>query len=376
MSTPSATHSADEDVRALRAVTAAAAAVFTEPLRTRAAISYLRQRGVDASGLQTQWLLGYAPPGWTRLVDKLRGRFPDEALLAAGVARRSTRGTLIDTFRDRLMFGIRHPDGTVAGFIGRDLSGHPSAPKYLNTHQHALFDKSSLLYGLREGTNEAARQPVIVEGPLDVLAIATRAQIDAACGTSFTDAHAARIAEPAFVHESPVVVAMDSDGPGQVAALAAGDRLRSRGLDVRLATLPIGSDPAEYLGRADACLDTFRADHGLPLIRAHVENAIATQGDRMQWVEGRLGALRSVVDYLATYAPTYAGQQIGWLAETLELAPATVTSELADAYTRAGIEPNRFRLPNTSRALALDGRSTSIEGKRGVRLPQASYLSI
>jgi DNA primase len=53
-------------------VTAAAAALFTEPPRQKAAIAYLRQRGIDAYGLSAEWVLGYAPPGWTRLVDRLR----------------------------------------------------------------------------------------------------------------------------------------------------------------------------------------------------------------------------------------------------------------------------------------------------------------
>ncbi|HZC51173.1 MAG TPA: toprim domain-containing protein [Mycobacterium sp.] len=331
--------SADPEV--LREVTRAAAAIFSDPIRRRAALSYLHQRGIDATTLPPEWLLGYVPPGWTRLVDKLRHRFPDQALLDAGVARLSSRGTLIDSFRNRVIFGIRDTDGAVAGFIGRDLSGHPGAPKYLNTHQHPLFDKGSLLYGLYEGMRDGhARQPVVVEGPLDVLAIAARQHTDAhaglvpvaACGTSFTVSHARRAAAVAFAHQSPVVVAMDSDPAGRAAALSAGERLRAEGLEVRLATLPDGSDPAEHLAHAGGGLDAFQADDGLPLINLQVQHAIARQGDRMQWVEGRLAALRSLTDYLATYPSSYTARQIGWLAEALALTPSSVTAELADAY--------------------------------------------
>src|SRR5439155_16547557 len=125
------------------------------------------QRGILGTHLSSGWLLGYAPPGWTRLVDKLRGRFPEDALLDAGVARRSSRATLIDTFRDRIIFGIRDSDGYLAGFIGRDLSGDLDAPKYLNTAQSPIFDKSRLVYGLHEGTQpgDTGQQPVVVEGP-------------------------------------------------------------------------------------------------------------------------------------------------------------------------------------------------------------------
>src|SRR5205823_5572382 len=117
---------------------------------------------------------------------------------------------------------------------------------------------------------------------------------------------------------SPVVVAMDADAAGRAAAATAGERLRAAGLDVRVALLPNGSDPCEYLGHAVGSVDTFRYDHAVPLLTVHVEEAIAAQGDRMQWIEGRLAAARSITRYLATYPPSYAARQIGWLADALE----------------------------------------------------------
>jgi DNA primase len=322
-------------------VTAAAAEIFVEAPRRAPAISYLHQRGIDTRGLSSDWVLGYAPPGWTRLVDRLRGRFPDQVLLDAGLARRCSRGTLIDTFRHRVIFGIRQADGTIAGFIGRDLSNNPDAPKYLNTRQYALFDKGALLFGLHEGIrNPHAWQPVVVEGPLDVLAITARQQNGertdlvpvAPCGTAFTSTHAQRIAQTRFVHQTPAVVAMDGDAAGRAAALAAGEQLRRAGVEVRIATLPDGSDPADYLAAPGSSLDAFHTGHSHDLISAHLQNAIAAQGDRIQWVEGRLAALRSVTGYIATYPPSHTARQVPAIATTLNLAPATVTHELADAY--------------------------------------------
>jgi len=333
------------DVALLRQVTDAAAQVFSRPGRRVAAAIYLRQRGIEAKHLSSDWLLGYAPPGWTRLVDELRHDFDDQALVDAGVARRSSRGSLIDTFRDRVIFGIRGADGQLAGFTARDLSGDAHAPKYLNTHRHDLFDKSALLYGLHEGRTGEAHQPVIVEGPLDVLAIAARDRGArdrgsgatgllpvAPCGTAFTLTHARRVAEIAFAHQAPVVIAMDGDSTGRAAALTAGETLRYVGLDVRVAVLANGLDPAEYLNRADANLDTFRPGDGLPLLTVHVEKTIADQGDRMQWIEGRLAAARAIASYLATYPASHSARQIGWLADALHLDAATVTFELAEAY--------------------------------------------
>lgn len=337
------------DIDTLRAVTNEAARIFTERARQLAAQSYLRQRGVLGTHLSDNWMLGYAPPGWTRMVDKLRGRFDEQALLDAGVARRSSRGSLIDTFRDRVIFGIRDRDGYLAGFIGRDLSGAMGAPKYLNTPQSAIFDKGRLLYGLHEGTQSGsiASQPVVAEGPLDVLAItdcagathATGLLPVAACGTGFTDHHAAAIAQTAFEGEQPVVVATDADDAGRRAAIHIGEQLRRTGLDVRVAQLPNGSDPCEYLANAAGNVDAFRYDHAAPLLTVHVEQTIAAQGDNMQWVEGQLAATRAVTRYLATYPPSYAARQIAWLADALDVHHTTVTRELANAYENAPVLP-------------------------------------
>lgn len=330
---------ADPDT--LHAVTTVAAEIFTASPRAHAAKAYLHRRGIDLNVVGEEWVVGYAPPGWTRLVDVLRPRFGDQALLDAGIARRTSRGNLIDSFRARVVFGVRNGvDGQLVGFIGRDLSGDPNAPKYLNTHRNALYDKSALLFGMVEGKDATiAQQPVIVEGPLDVLAIAGRLPHGsrhllpvASCGTAFTAAHARQIAASARADDMPVVVAMDGDQAGRSGALAAAEQLRRTGLDVRIANLPDGTDPADYLARPGASVDAFRADHATSLLTVRVHDAIAQQGDRMQWVEGRLAAMRNITRFLTTYPAGYAAQQIGWLADQLELEPSTIAFALADAF--------------------------------------------
>jgi len=331
------------DLQNLRDITLAAAEIFTAEPRRRAAIAYLNQRGIDAGRLADTWVIGHAPAGWTRLVDQLRGAFDDQALLEAGLARRSSRGSLIDVFRERVLFGIRAADGTIAGFIGRDLSGDPGAPKYLNTAQTPLFDKGSLLYGLHESLEHgAAGQPVVVEGPLDVLAIAAHWRSTghagllplAPCGTALTVTQARQVVDLAQRHQSSVVVATDSDPAGRKAALDAGERIRYAGADVRVAPLPNGSDPAEYLAQPNSSVDAFRAENGHSLITLHVRDAVARQGDRMQWVEGRLAAAREITTYLATYPASHAARQIGWISDALRLDAATLTRELVDAFDR------------------------------------------
>jgi len=95
---------------------------------------YLAARGLHPA-LAAQWHIGYAPAGWTALISHLRNLGHDDALIeAAGLARRSSRGTLIDHFRDRVMLAVRDEHGMVAGFIGRARpEAGPAVPKYLNS---------------------------------------------------------------------------------------------------------------------------------------------------------------------------------------------------------------------------------------------------
>jgi hypothetical protein len=94
----------------------------------------LATRAVPAAAV-AGYELGYAPPGWTALTDHLRARgYTDTQLLDAGVGLRTRRGTVVDRFRDRLMFPVRDPGGQgIVGFLGRALTEGDDIPKYLNT---------------------------------------------------------------------------------------------------------------------------------------------------------------------------------------------------------------------------------------------------
>jgi DNA primase len=90
---------------------------------------YLAARGFSPA-VQSRWHAGYAPAGWDALTRHLRGLgWPDELIEENRLAVRSRRGNLVDVFRDRAVFPVRSPDGTVAGFIGRASErGAPTVP--------------------------------------------------------------------------------------------------------------------------------------------------------------------------------------------------------------------------------------------------------
>ena len=144
--------------------------------------------------------MGYAPAGWRALIAYLRGLgYGDAVIQAAGLARRTRRGALVDFFRDRAMFGIRWPDGTLAGFTGRARpGGDRPGPVYLNSRTTGLYHKGSLLFGLYEGRRAlaAGARPVLVEGPLDAIAVSAAGPYAGVspCGTALTPAQVAQLA--------------------------------------------------------------------------------------------------------------------------------------------------------------------------------------
>lgn len=338
----------DPIIDTLRAATAQAARVLTAPARRAAALTYLRQRGINADALPGAWPLGYAPPGWTRLTDELLARgFNEQVLLDAGLARRSSRESLIDVFRDRVIFPIHDHTGQLAGFgsSAATCPAHPPPPNTSTPAKRPCSPKAhcSTAYTKPTSPHHARSGPSWSKEPLDVLALATRAQLSgdtdllpvATCGTAVTPTQARLIAQTATSHHVPVVIAMDGDSAGRSAALTAGEQLRRHGLDVLVAVLPNGTDPAEYTARPDRSLDVFRQSGALPLLAAQVQNCIAVQGERMQWIEGRLAAARTIADILTSHPPAHAIAQTRWISTVLDIAPSTFAATLATAYRDA-----------------------------------------
>jgi DNA primase catalytic core len=212
---------------------------------------YLADRfGEDITG-DPRFQPGQAPAGWTNLVDHLgQHGVTDDEMIITGVATMASIGRLIDRFRDRVVFPIIHTD-EVLGFIGRrhpDLSDIDRAgPKYLNTAETPLFHKGAQLYGLLQDKLSAGASPVLVEGPMDAIAVtlASRGRYIgvAPLGTSLTEEQAAQLARLA-VHP---VIATDADPAGRIAAERDYWMLSCHRLDPLHAELPEGTDPADLL---------------------------------------------------------------------------------------------------------------------------------
>ncbi|MGL5823386.1 MAG: MobF family relaxase [Nocardioides sp.] len=213
---------------------------------------YLTSRlGADLTGHE-HFRPGYAPAGWTTLLGHLRRHgVTDTEMLATGVVSQARTGRLIDRFRDRVTFPVIH-HGELLGFIGRrhpDLTDdHAHAgPKYLNTADTPLFHKGAQLFGVIDSVIEDGAIPVIVEGPMDAIAV-TLASAGlyigvTPSGTALTDEQATQLTATG---RHPIV-ATDADLAGQTAAERDYWILTPHGLDPGYARFPTDLDPADIL---------------------------------------------------------------------------------------------------------------------------------
>jgi DNA primase len=279
---------------------------YTGQLATSWVPAYLRQRGITAAAMG-EWHIGYAPRGWTTLTSYLRGRgHHDDAIQAAGLARISSRGTLIDHFRDRVMLPVRDEQGNLAGFIGRARPGTgPGAPKYLNGPATSTYQKGDLLFGLHQGRGHLARgaTPVIVEGPFDAIAVTLADPGHVAglapCGTALTSRQAAALGRAADLRRTGVLVAFDDDTAGRKAAVRAYDILRAISHRLQSVTLS-GKDPAEILEAEGAtALRAILRDHAEPLSAVVIDAHIDPWERRLRDPDGPLLAMRSVAAVIA-----------------------------------------------------------------------------
>jgi len=325
-----------------------AAQFFRSQMPGSWAPDYLAGRGLS-SAVQEHWLAGHAPAAWDALTRHLQSAgFPDTLLEAAGVARRSRRGTLIDTFRDRAMLPIRSAEGTIIAFIGRAAAhAGPDVPKYLNSPATSLYDKGETLFGLWEARDALAQgaRPVIVEGPLDAIAVTTAGQGRyagvAPCGTAFTASQVAALDGAADLRAVGITVAFDPDDAGKRAAVRAYHLLIPLTEKLAALNLPPGQDPAQILaGPGSAALAIMLADHIRPLpdlvINAEIRRWTRR---RLSYAEGQIGALRAAAPLIAAMPPAHVARQVARLAAILQLDHALVTEAVSDALADLGTSP-------------------------------------
>jgi DNA primase catalytic core len=255
------------------------------------------------------------------------------------------------------MLPIRAAEGTIIAFIGRAAPhARPGVPKYLNSPSTVLYDKSETLFGLWEARDALAQgaRPVIVEGPLDAIAVTTVGQGRyagvAPCGTALTPSHAAALDQAADLRSVGVTVAFDPDDAGKRAAVRAYHLLVPLTEKLGAVTLPADQDPAQVLAASGpAALAVLLAKHARPLPDLVINAEIRRWTRRsLRYPEGQIGALRAAAPLIAAMPPSHVGRQVARLAAILQLNHALVTEAVTDALTALATSPTASARQDTT----------------------------
>jgi DNA primase len=235
----------------------AAASYFeAEYIRAKDVQDYVKKRGITDT-TREEFRIGWAPEGWQSLIDHLRvKKFSDSLIEKAGLGKKTDEGKFYDRFRGRVMFPIFDSSGRVIAFSGRILKDDGKSAKYLNSPDTPLYDKSMVLYGLDKAKSDIRRMnyTIMVEGQMD-LVMSHQAGIKntvASSGTALTDesfSESGAVSNLGLVRRlSPnVIIAFDSDSAGRKAAMRAAGIALSMGMDVKIADLVGGKDPADLV---------------------------------------------------------------------------------------------------------------------------------
>ncbi|MEQ3639217.1 MAG: DNA primase [Alteromonas sp.] len=270
---------------------------------SKKAIDYLKNRGLSGD-IVKQWEIGYAPDGWSALLDTF-GKSPQQIkqLIDLRLVNKNDQGRTYDFFRDRIMFPIRDKRGRVVGFGGRVLED--GGPKYLNSPETRIFHKGNELFGFYSARqqNRQLDTVVVVEGYMDVVALS---QFDiniatAALGTATTLEHIQMLVRAT----SHIVCCYDGDRAGREAAWRALENALPAlkdGVRLSFLFLPDGEDPDTMVRQVGK--DTFLGmlNEAMPLSRFFFENLlkshnvgtpegkIALKKAAMPLIESTLGA--------------------------------------------------------------------------------------
>lgn len=325
-----------------------------------AARRYLRDRGLDGETVR-RYQIGWAPDDWDQLSRSLS--LPAKTLIDAGLARQGRRGGANDFFRARVLFPIFDAGGQPLGFGGRILpgasprrDGRPQA-KYQNTPETTLYRKSKVLYGLNWAKDEAVRsnEIIICEGYTDVIGFAEVGlnRAVATCGTALTDDHVNTLKRFA----PRLVLAFDPDNAGQAAADRVYEWEKKHEIEVAVADLPLGADPAD-LSRNDPERLLSAVTNATPFLGFRVNRILAA--GNLKSPEGRARTAESALEAIAEHPSEFVRDPyVMMVADRCQLDPQRLRSALNSGGIKARVAPapqqrrRRRSITSASEALRL-----------------------
>ena len=340
------------------------ARVLWESPEAAGARDYLRDRGLGEEVLR-EFRVGFSPSAWDKLAaGAQRDGFGADELLAAGLAQRSSRGTLIDRFRGRIMFPLVDWRGKTRGFGARKMAGDDHGPKYLNTSENELYHKGRQLFGIDRARGPAGKagRVIAVEGYTDVLALhqAGVRESVAIMGTAVTPEQLKQLGQAA----PKIYFALDADAAGQEAMARAARGADERGLELRVVALPPGSDPADLVANdgAEAFGELLEGAISVPQFEVKRRLAVAdltTPGGRDEALSGVVPVIRSLPrnsatwDHLVRYVSDRLGLEPQYLTTMLTASASSDAPQFGSFNPKVGA-PHTARLPSVEAAASTE----------------------
>ena len=307
----------------------------------KGALAYLNGRGISQEIINS-FSIGYALDSFTALLSNLgRHGYKGEELLAAGLVAEG-RQQLYDKFRNRVMIPIKDPKGKIVGFGGRVLDN--STPKYLNTAETEWFNKRRLLFAMDVAYKaiRSSKQAIVVEGYMDAISLhaAGISNVVASMGTAFATEQAKLLKRIA----DEVIFCYDSDSAGRKASVRAVSIARTEGLRVRIAGVPEGKDPDEYVRRygKEAFLEVIKqAREGIDF---QIEETIL-QGDVTN-LAGKVDAVSNILPFLLECkSEIEAAEHMRRLAQRLTIDEGLIVEEYRKATRKNGARRESVYVP-------------------------------
>jgi DNA primase len=267
----------------------------------RAARDYLRSRGISGD-VARQFKLGWAPDEWDGLTKALK--LNEKTLSTTGLGFLNKGGRRQDALRARVIFPIFDPAGKAIAVGGRILPGRDQRPdarveaKYKNSPETPIYSKRRTLYALNFAKDDVIKsgEIIVCEGYTDVIAFFTAGmpRAVATCGTALGEDHFRLMRNFA----KRIVLAYDADAAGQSAAASVYQWERQHEVDVAVAKLPRGTDPAELAQKDPAALRQAVED-AVPFLRFRLDRVL--DGANLTTAEGRARAAELAMDVLAEH---------------------------------------------------------------------------
>ena len=296
----------------------------------KTAQDYIARRQISPSMVKN-FGLGYAPDSFYALTDAMHGKgYQDYELIAAGLANTNKSGKGVhDIFRNRLMFPVIDVRGSVIGFSGRILGD--GEPKYLNTRETPVFNKSRNLFALNLAKKSKRGYIILSEGNVDVVSL-HQAGFDcavASLGTSLTPEQARLISR----YTQQVIIAYDNDEAGKKASQRAIGILEKLDMRVRVLRMDGAKDPDEFIKSKGA--DAFAAL--IERSENHIEYRLQTVRNKydMSDPEGKVSFLREAAELIASLPGSVEREVYGLrAAQEAEVSHDAVKSEIEAARRR------------------------------------------